>query len=216
VKIVNLRLKICGITQVAQGQAIAALGAHALGFVCVPASPRFVTPEQIQSIAELLPSSLQRIGVFANSSLEQIQEFLAIAPLTGIQLHGDESLRFCDQLKQRWPDLELIKALRVRSSDTLDLAHHYAQGVDTLLLDAYDPSQLGGTGKTINWSILQNFQPLVPWLLAGGLTPENVRVALEQVHPNGIDLSSGVERSPGDKDLSRVAELFSRLSIPSC
>lgn len=208
----RLRVKICGITRVEQGQAIAALGADALGFICVPASPRFVTPTQIKAILQSLPPTISRIGVFADPTLDQIQQTLKQAPLSGIQLHGQESIEFCQQLRQCLPEVELIKALRVRSRDSLHLADRYAQVVDTLLLDAYDPTQLGGTGKTIDWSILQEFQPQVPWLLAGGLTPDNVHNALEHLHPDGIDLSSGVERSPGDKDLNRTAQLFERLS----
>jgi phosphoribosylanthranilate isomerase len=84
--------------------------------------------------------------------------------------------------------------------------------VDTLLLDAYHPQLLGGTGKTLNWETLQNFCPSIPWFLAGGLTPENVLDALSQLQPSGIDLSSGVERAPGDKDLDKVAQLFEQLS----
>jgi phosphoribosylanthranilate isomerase len=83
--------------------------------------------------------------------------------------------------------------------------------VNTLLLDAYHPQQLGGTGKTLDWNMLQQFSPNCPWFLAGGLTPDNIVEALNQVKPSGIDLSSGVERAPGDKDLDKVAQLFARL-----
>jgi phosphoribosylanthranilate isomerase len=83
--------------------------------------------------------------------------------------------------------------------------------VDTLLLDAYHPGQLGGTGQPLDWAALQQFSPLCPWFLAGGLTPDNILDALKQVNPTGIDLSSGVERSPGDKDLTKVARLFEQL-----
>ena len=87
----------------------------------------------------------------------------------------------------------------------------YTTCVDTLLLDAYHPQQLGGTGKTLDWTLLQQFNPSCPWFLAGGLTPDNIVEALSQVKPSGIDLSSGVESAPGDKDLDKVAKLFKKL-----
>ena len=206
-----MRIKICGITKSEQGKAIAQLGATALGFICVPASPRYVTPEQIWTMVEQLPENVDRIGVFANTTWEEICQTVAAAGLTGVQLHGDESPEFCYHLRQSLPKVEIIKALRVRSSQALDEAAVYTTWVDTLLLDAYHSQMLGGTGKTLDWGTLGQFRPNCPWLLAGGLSPDNVVNALNQVHPSGIDLSSGVERVPGDKDLTKVARLFEQL-----
>jgi phosphoribosylanthranilate isomerase len=205
-----MRIKICGITQPDQGKAIASLGATTLGFICVPASPRYVSAKQIRAVVEQLPEKIERIGVFANSSAEEICQTVAVAGLTGVQLHGDESPAFCHQLRSL-PNIEIIKALRVRSSEALAQAEIYTSWVDTLLLDAYHPQMLGGTGKTLDWTTLCQFQPECSWLLAGGLTPENILDALNQLQPNGIDLSSGVERAPGDKDLDKVAQLFEQL-----
>ncbi len=106
------------------------------------------------------------------------------------------------------PNVEIIKALRINSLEHLDIAANYSKYVDTLLLDAYHPQQLGGTGKTLDWTMLEQFSPSCPWFLAGGLTADNIVEALSQVNPSGIDLSSGVERTPGDKDLDKVAMLF--------
>jgi phosphoribosylanthranilate isomerase len=206
-----MRIKICGITQPDQGCAIATMGATALGFICVPASPRYVTPAQVRAVVEQLPENIDRIGVFASTSCEEIENTVASSGLNAVQLHGDESPEFCHHLRSILPNVEIIKALRVRSLQALEQADVYTTCVDTLLLDAYDPQQLGGTGKTLDWANLQQFQPGCPWLLAGGLTPDNVLDALNQVRPNGIDLSSGVERAPGDKDLSKVAQLFEHL-----
>lgn len=210
----GLRVKICGVTQSAQGRAIAQLGATALGFICVPQSPRYVTPQQIaQIIAALndLPQLPDRVGVFANAEEAAIAAVLDLAPLNALQLHGNESPDQCRQIRQRWPELELIKALRIRQTADLDQAQAYESAVDTLLLDAYHPEQLGGTGLTLEWGAIAAFRPICPWLLAGGLTPENIQIALSQARPDGIDLSSGVERSPGDKDLGRVAQLMQQL-----
>lgn len=206
-----MRIKICGIRSPQQGKAIAQFGATALGFICVPGSPRFVTAEQIQEIVELLPTETDKIGVFANSTIPEITDTVTNAGLTGVQLHGDELPEFCQQLRQVLPDIEIIRALRIRGVDDINNVNIYADYIDTFLLDAYHPQQLGGTGKTLDWNLLAEFQPSRPWFLAGGLTPDNITEALSQVQPNGIDLSSGVERSPGDKDLDKVANLFGKL-----
>jgi phosphoribosylanthranilate isomerase len=206
-----MRIKICGICQPDQGQAIAALGIKTLGFICVSSSPRYVTVKKVRQILEKLPPDIQTIGVFADASLETIEQVVLETGFTGIQLHGNESPEFCRAVKQAFPNREIIKALRIQSVESLQKAIAYYSVIDTLLLDAYHPQQLGGTGKTLPWNDLKNFQPPCPWLLAGGLNPDNVLTALESLHPDGIDLSSGVERSPGDKDLEKVSQLLKNL-----
>ncbi|MEO0946679.1 MAG: phosphoribosylanthranilate isomerase [Cyanobacteria bacterium J06641_5] len=210
-----MRVKICGITDPGQGRAIAALGASALGFICVRKSPRYVAPERIRSIGRELPASIGRIGVFANATPVEIVATVRVSNLTGVQLHGDETPADCQQLQALLPGVELLKAFRVRDRQTLDTIPPYQDCVDTVLLDAFDPTQLGGTGHTLDWKALVDFRPPLPWLLAGGLNPENVGMAIENLspnRPNGIDLSSGIERSPGDKDLERAAVLFATLA----
>ncbi|MDZ8054022.1 MAG: phosphoribosylanthranilate isomerase [Aulosira sp. ZfuVER01] len=206
-----MRVKICGITQPQQSVAIASLGATALGFICVPTSPRYVNILQIQAAVAPLPKNIDKIGVFANTSITEIKQIVIESGLTSVQLHGNESAEFCFQLRQVLPGVELIKAFRIRSSEHLEQVAEYTNYIDTLLLDAYHPQQLGGTGQTLDWNMLQEFRPSCPWFLAGGLTPDNILDALSMVEPNGIDLSSGVEKTPGDKDLDRVAKLFAKL-----
>jgi phosphoribosylanthranilate isomerase len=214
-----MRIKICGITKPEQGKAIAQLGATSLGFVCVPQSPRYILPEQIRLVVDHLPvhplthASIDRVGVFANATVVEICQVVAIANLNAVQLHGNESPAFCQQLRTTLPEVEILKALRISSSECLTEAEAYLDSIDALLLDAYHPKLLGGTGKTLDWSSLENFRPNCPWLLAGGLNPNNVLDALNQVLPDGIDLSSGVEHSPGDKDLTKVAQLFEQLKL---
>ncbi len=209
-----MRIKICGITKTEHGKAIAALGATTLGFICVDRSPRYVTPQQIALITEHLPGHVERIGVFANAREQEIVSTVTEANLTGVQLHGDETLQFCQSLRKLLPsNIELIKALRIKNFDSLTNAQIYYSVVDTILLDAYHPQLLGGTGTTLNWQDLASFHPPLPWLLAGGLTPDNILEALGKVNPQGIDLSSGVERSPGDKDLDKVKQLFTQLDL---
>jgi phosphoribosylanthranilate isomerase len=209
-----MRVKICGITHAEQGRSIAQMGATALGFICVERSPRYVLPEQIQVIStELLELGIRcdRVGVFADAEIADICRVVEIGKLNAVQLHGAESPLFCQQLRSALPAVEIIKAFRVRSAETLESVRQYEEVVNALLLDAYDPNLLGGTGHTIDWALLQAFRSGCPWLLAGGLTPENISDALERLIPNGIDLSSGVEISPGNKDLQKVEQLFEAL-----
>jgi phosphoribosylanthranilate isomerase len=206
-----MRVKICGITNLKQGRAIAQLGATDLGFICVPKSPRYLSPEKIATIIPYLPSPTTAIGVFANTEFAEICSVVEQTQFTAIQLHGKESPAFCQQLRSQLPHVEIIKAIGVKTPDSLAATEDYSHSVDTFLLDAYAPQQLGGTGKAFNWNYLQNFDPPRPWFLAGGLTPQNIEKALKITQPNGIDLSSGVENSPGDKNLDLVTDLFQTL-----
>ena len=211
-----MRVKICGITQTKQGQEIAALGADSIGFICVERSPRYIAPNKIRAIADKLPLETDKVGVFADHSVAEITRVVEEANLTSVQLHGKESSDFCDRLRSAIaPEIEIIKAFRIKTADSLKETARYSSCVDTLLLDAYHPQMLGGTGETIDWQDLTEFKPSIPWMLAGGLTPDNVSQALSRLQPDGIDLSSGVERSPGDKDLNRVAQLFEAIASRS-
>jgi phosphoribosylanthranilate isomerase len=206
-----MRVKICGITKPEQGKAIAKMGATALGFICVHSSPRYVTVDSIQTIKSQLPPFIDTIGVFANAEKTEITQLIKATGLSGVQLHGEETPEFCLELRQTLKNIEVIKALKIKNINSLDRVSYYYNSVDTLLLDAYHPQLLGGTGKVIPWQELTNFSPPIPWLLAGGLNPDNILEALKILQPSGIDLSSGVERSPGDKDLDKVADLFNNL-----
>lgn len=207
----NIQVKICGLTRLDQAQAIAGKGVTALGFICFDQSPRYITPGAIAKILDKLPGSLLTIGIFVNHSLEEVQAIAQETGLRGVQLHGHESVEFCQALRQALPDRLLIKAIRVRDAHALEVAATYDQSIDVLLLDAYHPHLWGGTGAAMDWSLLQTFQPACPWWLAGGLKPENIHQALAIGQPQGIDISSGVERSPGIKDLERVEQLLETL-----
>lgn len=218
---IPIQIKICGITNLEQAIAISQLGATALGFICVQASPRYIEPKKIRAIAtsSQIPSHTQKIGVFANASHTEITNVVEIGGLTGVQLHGDESPEFCQQLASIFSEtktaanqkIPLIKALRIRSAADLEIVNNYSNYVDLFLLDAYHPHQLGGTGQTLDWDLLLNFQPNRPWWLAGGINPDNILDAIRISQADGIDLSSGVETSPGNKDLEKVGKLFDQL-----
>lgn len=217
----KLRIKICGITQADQARAIAKMGATALGFICVPGTPRYIAPAAIRAIVATLPVQPEtgrvlcdRVGVFLNHSLEEICQIVTIANLNAVQLHGTESPDFCQQLRQLLPNIEFIKAFRIRAPEALIDTIAYANCVDVLLLDAYHPNLPGGTGHTLDWRSLQQFQPPIAWFLSGGLHPDNVQTALSLIQPDGIDLSSGVESAPGIKNLAIVEQLFQQLNAP--
>jgi len=207
-----LRVKICGITNLEQGRAIANFGATSLGFILVTSSPRYISPVQLASIIPYLPAPVETIGVFVDSSLEEIRQIVRSTGLSGVQLHGQETPDYCKELRQQLPEVEIIKALRIRNAQDLANTIIYETVVNTLLLDAYHPQLMGGTGHTLDWEILQNFSPSCPWFLAGGLNPDNILEALAKTKSQGIDLSSGVELAPGDKDLGKVEKLFQNLS----
>jgi phosphoribosylanthranilate isomerase len=207
-----MRIKICGITTIDQGIAISQMGATDLGFICVPSSPRYLNLTQLVELVAKLGSVANTVGVFADFSIATIAHVVSLTNLDSVQLHGTESIEFCQELRQALPEsTEIIKAWRVRSSNDLELIQTYSPVVDSLLLDAYHPDALGGTGLTLDWQTLAAFTPPIPWLLAGGLTPDNIQMALSQLHPDGIDLSSGVEVAPGSKDLALVDRLFANL-----
>jgi phosphoribosylanthranilate isomerase len=209
-----MRVKICGITRLDQARAIAGFGATDLGFICVPQSPRYLNSDQLAAITQPLLAeqvAVGTVGVFVNWGIDHIVATVHKSGIKSIQLHGQETLQDCAACRQALPQVEIIKAIRVRHGQDLELAHHYAPLVNALLLDAYHPHQYGGTGKTLDWESLSSFRPSCPWLLAGGLNPQNVKTALQRVSPDGIDLSSGVEQSPGVKDLDRVRDLFTQL-----
>lgn len=205
-------IKICGITKPDQAQAIAQMGADALGFICVPSSPRYIGAITIGHITSSLSSVLDLIGVFLNASASEICQTVEQGGLNAVQLHGDESPEFCREVRSHLneidPKIKLIKALRVKNQAGLAQAQLFSAVVDAILLDAYDPQMAGGTGKTLDWQMLRDFRPHCDWWLAGGLSPENVEQAIALVSPNGLDVSSGVERSAGDKDLFKVKKFI--------
>lgn len=202
------RIKICGLTQADQASAIAQMGVHALGFIGVPQSPRFLTPGQLTAIVKNLPPFTERIVVLADPIDEEIEQYALLARVSTIQLHGTESPERCEQIQIHFPWLRLIKAFRIRCTDDLAKTEAYSDVVDSYLLDAYHPDQLGGTGQTLDWEELVAYKPSRPWILAGGLTSDNIHFALSRLSPHAIDLSSGVEDSPGQKNLKLVRALI--------
>lgn len=204
------QLKICGLRDPSQAAAVAALGVEAIGVIAVPSSPRFVAEAQRPALfaaIEAVAPACAGVVVVADPTE---QELAALLPERGhriVQLHGGESPEQCGALRRRL-GCTLWKALRIRSAADLAQAQAYGGHVDALLLDAWVPDQLGGTGHRIPLEWLEGWESPLPWWLAGGMAPERVAGVLARVRPTGLDASSGVERAPADKDLSRVAALL--------
>ena len=211
----GLSLKICGLTDSNQACAIAAMGVQAIGVIGVPDTPRFVEAQRRREIFQRLAQEhpqLQRVWVVADLDEEQITSALTgEGQPTVVQLHGEESARRCAELRRLHPRISWWKALRLREEADLDDIDAYASDVDALLLDAWSPTQLGGTGHRLDQAWLErlgrHISSGLPWWLAGGISAEWVPTVLSQVRPFGLDASSRLELSPGVKDLSRVEAL---------
>jgi phosphoribosylanthranilate isomerase len=199
-----VQVKICGITSVEDAQAAVDAGADALGFVFYPPSPRYVTPEQADWIIRTLPPFVTTVGLFVDVTLDTVNATAARCGLDRIQLHGHETAEFCHQVTK-----PVIKAFRIKNAESLTPLPGYK--VSAYLLDAYvDGALPGGTGASFSWKLAARVKPYGPVILAGGLTPENVEVAIAQTHPYGVDVSTGVERAPGIKDHGKVRQFIAR------
>ena len=202
------RVKFCGMTRLEDALAAADAGADAVGFIFYAKSPRYIEPEQAGKIAEKLPPFVHRVGVFVDASLDEIERTAALARLTAVQLHGSESADFCARLRQRMPQLTLLKAFRVgEASSAADFAGYNAV-VDAFLLDTFVKGEKGGTGHCFDWELVQKLQPGRPFFLAGGLNSGNVVSAMTQLEPYGLDLNSGVESSPGVKIQQEIVQVM--------
>lgn len=195
------RVKICGITNLDDARHAAACGADALGFVFYPGSPRFVDPDQTRRIIAELPPLVTAVGLFVNEPPARIREMVEFCGLNTVQLHGDEEPDQCC-----YPPCRVIKALRLRGD--MQGSQFAAYTVSALLLDAFVPNTFGGTGHRCDWEQAATVASQHRVILAGGLNPVNVADAVRQVRPYGVDVSSGVEEKPGQKDPEKVARFI--------
>ncbi|HET6975456.1 MAG TPA: phosphoribosylanthranilate isomerase [Pyrinomonadaceae bacterium] len=193
-------IKICGITNLDDAVAAIAMGVDVLGFNFYKPSPRYLTPQSAREIISQLPNNVLKVGVFVNEeSPEVVQNIANESGVTAVQLHGDESPDYCRELAPQYT----IKALAVSHNFDINMAQHYP--VDAIMLDTKHNKLRGGTGQVFDWSIAQQVNRNVPTLyLAGGLSPENVAVAIETVRPYAVDACSSLEISPGKKNHDRM------------
>ncbi len=207
-----IKIKICGMTNAADAAAAVEAGADALGFVFFRNSPRCVEIEAVKRIVADLPPLVLSVGVFVNEDGKVVRDVMDECGLALAQLHGDETAAYCEALGR-----PVIRALRLRTrGDLLALAEYKGRAqVRGILVDAYSDREYGGSGKVADWALAAEAAKAAPVLLAGGLTPETVQEAIRAVHPYGVDVSSGVEISPGRKDHEKVRAFINAARVVS-
>ena len=198
-----VRVKICGITRLEDALHAVNAGADALGFVFYDKSPRHVSASQAAAICTALPPFITRVGLFVDAPADFVKNVLQAVSLDLLQFHGDETPAYCAQFGKSY-----IKAVRVQATTNLLKYAADFDGACGLLLDAYVSGVPGGTGESFDWKLIPKNFPR-PIVLSGGLTPGNVATAVEQTPPWAVDVSSGVESSPGIKDPQKVAQFIS-------
>ena len=195
-----IKIKICGITNPEDALFAADLGVDALGFVFYPQSPRNIEPKKARKIIQQLPPFLAKVGVFVNETAARVNEIIELTGIDVVQLHGQEAPEYCQRFERK-----VIKAFRI--APNFDPAQIEVYKVAAYLLDTYLTGICGGTGEIFNWEIAKRAKQYGRIILAGGLNPENIKEAICQVEPYGVDISSGVEIRPGEKDKRKLEQL---------
>ena len=193
----QIKVKICGMTQLKDALFAVEQGVDAVGFIFYKKSPRAVTMKTVREIIKKLPPLVETVGVFVNESAERVNKMADYCGLDLVQLHGEESPAFCRKIHRR-----VIKAFRVKDLQSIKQLEKFP--VSGFLLDTFSDDLHGGTGKTFDWNLALPAKKIGPVILAGGLTPRNIRQAVRRVRPYGVDVCSGVEKSSGIKDLEKV------------
>jgi phosphoribosylanthranilate isomerase len=201
----DVKVKICGLCSYDDAKVALDGGAWALGFVFHRSSPRYIEPRAAARIVEQLPPEALTVGVFVDYELAELADVVRQVGLRGVQLHGGETTAYAQQVEAEL----VLKALRVRGALAPELLGEFP-GCQ-LLLDTYHERLPGGTGATFDWAVARRAGETRPVLVAGGLTPENVEEALDAARPEGVDVSGGVEASPGVKDAAKVRRFLSRV-----
>ncbi|MCY3878012.1 MAG: phosphoribosylanthranilate isomerase [Rhodobacteraceae bacterium] len=201
----SIRIKICGLRRPDEVEAAVGAGADYVGFVFFPPSPRHISAARAGEL-EKLTGGVQRVALTVDASDQELEDIVRAVDPDMFQLHGNEKPRRVADIRRRF-DRPVMKAIGVRSAGDLALASDYDAAADQLLIDAKpdSPDALpGGGGKKFDWDILRDWKPALPWMLAGGLNAENVVMALERTGAEQVDVSSGVEESPGRKSPTRI------------
>ncbi len=202
----KVKVKICGITNLEDASIAVELGANAIGFIFAP-SPRQIAPQKVRKIIRAIPPFVKTVGIFVNEAPATIREVMQHCGLDLVQLHGDESPAFCDELMPY-----TIKSLRIMDESCLQTSRAYHGKVRALLLDTYSKEKVGGTGKTFDWNLAIKIKKMgIPIILSGGLGPSNIDLAIHTVRPYAVDVNSGVEKYPGKKSHILIKALMAEL-----
>jgi phosphoribosylanthranilate isomerase len=197
------KVKICGLTNYDDAAHAAILGADYLGFNFYELSPRHIDEVDVKKFIERLPNNVKKVGVFVNQNLSIVKKIVKNLDFDLIQLHGDESPGYCNQLKKGTKQ-EIIKAFRIKNEP--DIAKMKDYDVDYFLFDAHNDGMFGGTGKTFDWKILKNVNK--KFFLSGGLDNRNVKKAIKIAKPYAVDVASGIEKNPRKKDYKKIEEFI--------
>ncbi len=207
------RVKMCGITNRYDAEEGVRAGVDALGFIFVEESPRYISPEDAREIISELPPFVDCVGVFVDRDPVEVEEIIAYCGLSYAQLHGSEDPKYCERLARSSAPCKMIKAFRVNGDSQADLFTPYEEVAQGVLLDTYSKGMAGGTGLVFDWTIISRLNLQLPLILAGGIGPENVREAINLVRPFAIDVNSGVERAPGQKDSAKLHALMEQVRL---
>jgi len=195
---------------------VAKLGANAIGIISVEESPRYVSAEIKKKIFKTLESiypKIDRVSVVQNCPIDLIiKNFLGCPNETIIQLHGDEDIDYCKKIREKIPNIGLWKAFRIKTEKDLDKIQPFEDFVDAILLDSWNEKTYGGSGEKIKSTYLKNLQFSKPWWLAGGISIKWIDEILDEIKPDGLDISSSIEISPGLKDITKTVDLFKSLN----
>ena len=206
-----VKIKICGITCAQDATWAANLGADFIGLNFYKDSPRKVSPQNALEILKEIPPFVSSVGVFVNEDGKNLVKLVKKMNLALVQLHGEETVEYCQQLKEVIPGIKLIKAFRIKDETVIESMKPYLEIADYFLLDAYVEDVAGGTGATFNWDLAVKAKELgKPVFLAGGLTPENVQEAVDKAKPFAVDVASGIERSPKRKDYDKMKDFINK------
>ena len=202
----RIRIKICGMTRLEDALCAVEAGVDALGFIFYAKSPRAIDPEAAQRIIAQLPPFVDAVGVFVDRDLAQVEAIIKQCRLGYAQLHGTESPEDCRRLAAITASCQVLKAIRVGPQTTAAEVASYQDSIQGFLLDTYQKNTVGGTGAAFDWSLIDGLNLQRPFVLAGGLDGNNIRMALEQVRPYGVDANSGLEDAPGLKNHNRIRQ----------
>lgn len=203
----RIRIKVCGITRLEDALCAVEEGVDALGFIFHPPSPRYIDPGAAGRIIGNLPPFISTVGVFVDRKRTEAEEIIRSCGLDYAQLHGGESPKYCEQLLRHASPRHIIKAFRIGPGAAAGDFEPYAPFVRAFLLDTYEPERAGGTGRSFDWTVIERFGLTRPFILAGGLNPDNIGDAIRAARPSIIDVNSGVEERPGIKDPRLIREL---------
>ncbi|CAN5278689.1 phosphoribosylanthranilate isomerase [soil metagenome] len=202
-------VKICGITNLEDARFVSGALADYIGFIFYPGSSRYIEPAKAGAIINWLEGP-QKVGVFVNQPLDDVQSIATQTGLDLVQLHGEESVEYCELIEQ-----PIIKAFHISENTSVEHLRNridpYLDAVEYLLFDTKLPGKWGGTGKTFDWELLTEIREIKPFFLSGGLNSENIRNAIKKTQPFAVDLSSGVEESPGLKDFTKIETFFEQM-----